>query len=173
MSILCKDNGFHIEGLEVNQGRIFIGLREPVLNGYAIILENTVECLKDELIMQKREGVDNIYRKHFLELASMGIRELNIDKNGDLFILAGSTMDLDCTISIYKLSGGLPDTAGSVTFTPERLFDVARGSEIEHGKDKAEGMAFISENEVLITYDSLVDKWLKGKNKVEMDVYTF
>ena len=173
MAIPCKDNGFDIEGLAVFEGRIFIGLRGPVLNGYAVILEIMVDCLNDELIMQKHEGEDNLYRKHFLDLAGMGIRELNITKNGDLFILAGPTMDLDGTISIYKVKGGLPDQSGSVTFKPDRLFDVARGSEITHGKDKAEGMAFISNNEILITYDSPVEDRLKGKNKVEMDVYEF
>ena len=40
LSIPSKDNGFDIEGLAVtDDGRAFIGLRGPVLRGWAIILE--------------------------------------------------------------------------------------------------------------------------------------
>lgn len=39
MGLPCKDNGFDIEGLAVSGDRIFLGLRGPVLRGWAIILE--------------------------------------------------------------------------------------------------------------------------------------
>src|SRR5262249_43259516 len=39
LSIPGKDNGFDIEGLAVVGDRIFIGLRGPVLRGWALILE--------------------------------------------------------------------------------------------------------------------------------------
>lgn len=172
MMIPCKDNGFDIEGLAVYKDRIFIGLRGPVLNGFAVILEIGCKEFDGELLLTKRKNEDKLYRKHFLNLNGMGIRELNIDKKGDLYLLAGPTMDLDGTISIYRIKGGLEDNYASVVLKPERLFDVARGSEIEHGEDKAEGMAFISENEVLITYDSPIKERLDGNNGVWMDCYS-
>lgn len=173
MTIPCKDNGFDIEGLAVKDHRIFIGLRGPVLSGYALIIEIKVDTLNDELIMQQREGEHYLYRKHFIDLKGMGIRELNITENNDLYILAGPTMDLDGTISIYKIEGGIEDVHASVIHKPERLFDVARGSEVPHGKEKAKGMAIIDDDEILITYDSPLDERLKDKNKVVMDVYKF
>lgn len=171
MRIPCKDNGFDIEGLAVHNDRIFIGLRGPVLNGYAIILEIGCKEFDGELLLSRRDGEEKLYRKHFVDLSGMGIRELNIDKKGDLFLLAGPTMDLDGTISIYKISGGLPDEHGSVTHQPERLFDVARGAELAHGADKAEGMAFLPDGNVLITFDSPVSDRMEGKNGVWMDCY--
>ncbi|MAM18614.1 MAG: hypothetical protein CME35_06555 [Gramella sp.] len=171
MMIPCKDNGFDIEGLAVENDRIFIGLRGPVLNGYAIILEIGCKEFDGELLLTKRDGEDKLYRKHFLDLRGMGIRELNIDKKGDLYLLAGPTMDLDGTISIYRVKNGLPDEHGSVIHKPERLFDVARGAELEHGANKAEGMAFIEGGHILITYDSPVKERFEGKNGVWMDCY--
>ena len=38
-SIPSKDNGLDIEGLAIKDGRLFLGLRGPVLRGWAIILE--------------------------------------------------------------------------------------------------------------------------------------
>ena len=173
MNIPSKDNGFDIEGLAVENQRIFLGLRGPVLNGYAVIIEIKVDALNNELIMQQREGEDFLYRKHFVDLLGMGIRELNIDDTGDLYILGGPTMDCDGTISIYKIEGGIKDQPASFIHDAEKLFDVTRSVEIPHGKEKAEGMALMNNDEILITYDGPLDKRLKGKNKVIMDVYKF
>lgn len=171
MHIPCKDNGFDIEGLAVHNERIFIGLRGPVLNGYAVILEIACKEFDGELLLSKRPDEERLYRKHFIDLRGMGIRELNITKNGDLYLLAGPTMDLDGTISIYKIKDGLPDQYSSVIHNPERLFDVARGAELAHGADKAEGMAFIDDKKILITYDSPVKDRLEGDTGVWMDCY--
>jgi len=103
----------------------------------------------------------------------MGIRELNIDSKGDLYLLAWPTMDLDGIINIYKTNGGIEDKPATFIHKPERIFDVTRGLNIPHGKEKAEGMALINDNEVLITYDGPLEKRLKGKRKVIMDVYAF
>lgn len=53
----------------------------------------------------------------------------------------------------------------------ERLFDVARSSQIEYGADKADGMAFLPEGKLLITYDSPVKERLEGDTAVWMDCY--
>ncbi len=171
MNIPCKDNGFDIEGIAVHEDRIFFGLRGPVLGGFAIIIETSFIDHDGMLTILPQDGEHFIYRKHFLDLHGMGIRELNINKAGDLFILAGPTMDLDGTISLYKISGGLADQHATITHEPEHLFDVARGSEIEHGRDKAEGVAFIDDNTILITYDSPLDHRLINDNAVAMDVF--
>jgi hypothetical protein len=171
MKVPCKDNGFDIEGLAVENDRIFIGLRGPVISGFAVLLEIDCDALDGELLMRQKEGEELLYRKHFLDLAGMGIRELNIDKKGDLYLLAGPTMDLDGTISIYRIRGGLKDQYASVVHDAERLFDVARGATLEHGIEKAEGMAMLDGQEILITYDTPSDERLLNDNQLQVDVF--
>ncbi len=101
MDIPCKDNGFDIEGLAVEDDRIFLGLRGPVLGGFAVIVEMSYIHHDNMITIKPQDREDLIYRKHFVDLHGMGIRELNIDKKGDMYILSGPTMDLDGTISVY------------------------------------------------------------------------
>ena len=54
--IPSKDNGFDIEGLAVKNNRIFLGLRGPVLRGWAIILELEVKNTAPNLLKLKRIG---------------------------------------------------------------------------------------------------------------------
>jgi hypothetical protein len=72
LSIPGKDNGFDIEGLAVVGDRIFIGLRGPVLRGWAVILEVEVNEGDDDASKLKLKKIgrdDRRYRKHFLQLA--------------------------------------------------------------------------------------------------------
>ena len=52
-----KDNGFDIEGLAVSSGRVFIGLRGPVLRGWAVILEVEVADDDQDPSRLKLEGI--------------------------------------------------------------------------------------------------------------------
>lgn len=97
LSLPGKDNGFDIEGLAVVGDRIFIGLRGPVLRGWAVIVE--IEPKEDEgnvsqLKLKKIGRDDRPYRKHFLQLNGLGVRDLCV-QHSDLLLLAGPTMDLD------------------------------------------------------------------------------
>jgi hypothetical protein len=94
LSIPGKDNGFDIEGLAVADDRIFVGLRGPVLRGWAIILEVAVDFSEPAGLKLRNIGSDGrLYRKHFLGLGGRGIRDLCAD-GSDLLILAGPTMTL-------------------------------------------------------------------------------
>lgn len=65
LDIPGKDNGFDIEGLAVTGNLVFIGLRGPVLRGWAVILELTLkETNHDNGVVLKLESI----RKHFLQL---------------------------------------------------------------------------------------------------------
>ncbi|WP_116106724.1 DUF3616 domain-containing protein [Lewinella sp. IMCC34191] len=172
MDIPCKDNGFDIEGLAVYRERIFIGLRGPVIGGWAIVLEFGVHEHGEFLHLDGRGHNDKPYRKHFVQLAGMGIREINIeDSTGDVLILAGPTMDLDGTISAWCIRGGFPEQAVSVCHGAERLYDVTYGGQGEYGKDKAEGMAIMEDSMHLVVYDSPLPDRLIGKNAVLADVF--
>jgi hypothetical protein len=173
LEIPGKDNGFDIEGLALGNGKIFIGLRGPVLRGWAMILELEIEETKSEFFKLKAIGEDGkFYKKHFLHLEGMGIRELRVIKD-DLLILAGPTMDLDGTISVYRWKDGIKQKTEAIVHRKDldRLFDVPHGSGETSGQDKAEGMALYDDDHVLIVFDSPTDKRKHGDNGVKADIY--
>lgn len=101
LSIPSKDNGFDIEGLAAApNGRLFLGLRGPVLDGWACILEIHVAARPNrnhELTLRKIAGSSisdptrALYRKHFLDLGGAGVRDLCF-AGRDLLILTGPPM---------------------------------------------------------------------------------
>ena len=95
LAIPGKDNGFDIEGLAVADGHLFIGLRGPVLRGWAVILEVVPEEDKNDPATLRLKPIGphgRPYRKHFLQLGGLGVRDLCV-QGDDLLILAGPTMD--------------------------------------------------------------------------------
>lgn len=173
LKIPGKDNGFDIEGLAVSNNRIFIGVRGPVLRGWASILEVQVKETEEGYFKLKSDKHDRIYKKHFLHLEGMGVRELRIHGH-DLLILAGPTMDLDGTIAVYRWPNALLQEDETIVHRQElkRLFDVPHGSGATSGKDKAEGMAIFDQKHVLMVHDSPADDRKTDENSVIADLYT-
>ena len=101
LSIPGKDNGFDIEGLAVFKDRLLLGLRGPVLRGWAGVLEIAVEAGDRELRLAALDGSGAKLRKHFLDLDGLGVRDLHFDGD-DLYVLAGPTMVLDGEIRLYR-----------------------------------------------------------------------
>lgn len=172
-----KDNGFDIEGLAVHEeGHVFVGLRGPVLRGWAMILELQLEEGKDagELVLAPLTKKGQLYKKHFLHLEGMGIRELRI-KGEDLYILAGPSMDLDGTIAVYRWPNAMQQVreGEQVIHRKEldRLFDVPHGSGSTSGQDKAEGLAIYDDNHVLVVFDSPTDARKTEEHTIIADVY--
>ncbi|WP_400193217.1 DUF3616 domain-containing protein [Hymenobacter sp. B81] len=171
-----KDNGFDIEGLALaDDGRLFVGLRGPVLRGWAVVLELHPEegSHRGRLRLGKIPGAEfKYYRKHFLDLGGMGLRELRVLGN-DLYLLAGPTMDLDGTIAVYRWPDALRHE-GDTLVPPqqlERLFDVPHGHGRTAGQDKAEGMALLNEHHVLILFDGPTRARRQADNDVLADAY--
>ncbi|KAA5545751.1 DUF3616 domain-containing protein [Adhaeribacter rhizoryzae] len=173
LKIPGKDNGFDIEGLAVSGDRIFLGIRGPVLRGWAAILELEVKDTEDGYFELKPDKQNRLYKKHFLHLEGMGVRELRVSGN-DLLLLAGPTMDLDGTIAVYRWPNALLQEDEAIVHRKdlERLIDVPHGSGPTTGKDKAEGMALYDEKHVLIVHDSPTDDRKIGDNGVIADLYT-
>jgi hypothetical protein len=153
-----KDNGFDIEGLAVCGDRLFLGLRGPVLRGWAIILEIEVEATTPETLSLKPIGESGeFYKKHFVNLGGLGIRDLCF-QGEDLLVLAGPTMVLDGSIRLFRLSGALGLTQNSLSEQAagelEALFDIPYGI----GCDRAEGMCLFAcigdTPSVLTVYDA-------------------
>lgn len=174
MHLPGKENGFDIEGLAVMGDRIFLGLRGPVLRGWAVILEIAVKEKKGKLKLRKIGKKKQKYRKHFLHLQGMGIRELAV-ANDDLLILAGPTMDCDGTIAIYRLKNGIKDREESLTYHNyiDRLLNVVIGHETEYGTEKAEGLALLEDGRLLVVYDTPAKGRIEGKSNAYADIFNY
>ena len=156
LSLPGKENGLDIEGLAVDGRRIFIGLRGPVLRGWSIVLEIEVEEKHDHRLELRSIDHDiELYRKHFLQLDGLGIRDLCV-AGDDLLVLAGPSMDHDGPVAIYRWIGGAH---------PERERTLWRESfgdpvMVAHRakSDRAEGICLIPSepgaHRVMIAYDS-------------------
>jgi len=171
-----KDNGFDIEGLAVTGRRIFLGLRGPVLGGWAVILE--LEPVADRahpatLVLKPIGPKGRLYRKHFLQLGGLGIRDL-CRLGRDLLILAGPSMDLDGPVTIFRWKGGARPQGEAMVPTDrlQRLLEVPFGQ----GEDHAEGMTLFSPDggkarSILVVYDSASKRRQVGANAVKADVF--
>ncbi|WP_058554271.1 DUF3616 domain-containing protein [Thiohalocapsa sp. ML1] len=160
--LASKENGFDIEGLAARGARLFLGLRGPVLRGWALLLEVEIDDARAPKLRLNRIGRGKRrYRKHFIHLDGMGVRDL-VWHGDDLLILAGPTMDITGRQTLWRLrdAAGLADdslTARGPALTA--LFDVP----VEATGDKAEGLALwpqpardAAAGAVLVVYDAPV-----------------
>lgn len=159
-----KENGFDIEGIAVYQERIFLGLRGPVLRGWAVMLEIELEQSESGLLKLKQS-----YKKHFLYLNGLGIRDLCLDGE-DLLILAGPTMDLDGPVRVYRLEKGV-NIREDVLSKPKIIKEIPYGNTDDH----AEGMTLFTEftqtPSILVLYDSPAKARLQGDSDIIADVF--
>jgi hypothetical protein len=174
MGLPSKDNGLDIEGLAVQGNQIFLGLRGPVLRGWAIILELEVET-SDPGILRLKELDDGVfYRKHFLDLNGQGIRELCLH-DGDLIILAGPTMDLEGAMQMFRLEDVLDHSNDTLWDQDSGALKVLFDLPFTIGSDHAEGLALIPclgyEDGLMVVYDSPDDNRLTEKKSVFVDIF--
>jgi hypothetical protein len=167
-----KDNGLDVEGIAVAGERVYLGLRGPVLRGWAFVLELRPYVDPDDpdrLRLRDFPG-GQPYRKHVLRLDGLGVRDLCPDGE-DLLVLAGPTMDLDGPVRIYRWHG-----AGRVDMPAVVRGDVlTRELELTYGEgdDHAEGMGLIGDRAdrlALIVYDSPAAHRLTADGAVVADV---
>lgn len=153
-----KDNGLDIEGLAVHGDRIFLGLRGPVLRGWAIILElELAESEPGTLTLQSLGKSDKRYRKHFVDLNGLGIRELCL-RNGDLIILAGPTMDLEGAMQVFLLEDALDHSKDTLWDQDSGALRPMFNLPFTIGSDHAEGLALLPclgyDDGLMIVYDT-------------------
>jgi hypothetical protein len=156
--IPSKENGFDIEGLAVYNSTIFLGLRGPVLREWAIILEIEVEETEPGILTLKETGEDEqLYKKHFVDLKGLGIRELCFHGK-DLLILAGPTMSIEGAMRVYRLKHALEHPSDSLssqdTGDLEVVFDLPFTLETDHAEGLALFPCFDQTNGLLVVYDS-------------------
>jgi hypothetical protein len=154
MGVPAKENGFDIEGIAARGERVFLGLRGPVLRGWAMVLELALKEKKGQLQPRKVGPDGRRYIKHFLDLGGLGIRELQADGD-DLLILAGPTMDLDGPVTLFRWANFLKTTEQDIVPASEieKVLEIPYGVGVEH----AEGMCWPGddgrERELLVVYD--------------------
>jgi hypothetical protein len=172
LAIPGKDNGFDVEGIAVVGDRTYLGLRGPVLRGWAFVLELRPYVDPDEPDrLRLRDFEDGSpYRKHVLDLDGLGVRDLCPDGD-DLLVLAGPTMDLDGPVRIYRWHGACRVQMPVVV----RGELVTREVELSYGEgdDHAEGMGLVGPPEdrtALVVYDSPAAVRLTGDGAVVADV---
>lgn len=150
--IAAKEGGVDLEGIAVAGSRVAIGMRGPVIQTYAVLLE--VE------IVAKRSGrlmIASPLHKRLLELEGLGIRDLKCDGR-DLLILAGPTTGLDGPCAIYRWTDWLGDPPRDDKVVrrhrPERIIDLPFG----RGDDHPEGLVLLDgingERNLLVICDS-------------------
>lgn len=167
--IPSKDNGLDIEGLAVRGNTAFIGLRGPVLRGYAVLLVVDLAEKDSALHLGKKK-----YRKLFLDLDGLGIRELSF-AGDDLLVLAGPTMSLDGAIRLYRLSAAAKRTKDAVIAQDDkaltRLYDVPHTEDGE----RAEGVTLFSwfddDDSMLVVYDRPAKERLYDQRTVLADIF--
>ncbi|MBW4646663.1 MAG: DUF3616 domain-containing protein [Goleter apudmare HA4340-LM2] len=166
-----KDNGFDIEGIAIHKNQIFLGLRGPVLRGWAVMLEIELEDSNLGVMALQQIGEGNQkYKKHFLWLNGLGIRDLFMDGE-NLLILAGPTMDLDGPVQVYHWKNAVNSLENVLNY-PDLLQNIPYG----HREDHAEGMTLFHDVSgtpaLLIVYDSPSATRLVGDSSVVADVFT-
>lgn len=164
-----KDNGVDVEGLVAFEQGLLLGLRGPVLRGWAAVLGlMPVESEGDPSLLTLGSPP---YRKYFLDLDGLGVRDLCRDGD-DVLVLAGPTMDLDGPVRVYRWRDAAHAQEG----------DIVRGDEITFvtelpfgdGDDHAEGITLVSTAagpaELLVVYDSPAPARLIGHGALLADV---
>jgi len=148
-----KDNGLDVEGIAVAGPRVYLGLRGPVLRGWAIVLELRPEVDPDapERLLLTPFDDGRPYRKHVLDLRGLGVRDL-CPHDDDLLVLAGPSMDLDGPVHVVRWHGALqaelPQVVRGDLLTRE--LDLSYGE----GTDHAEGIGLLGSTRLLVVYDS-------------------
>jgi hypothetical protein len=174
-NIPSKENGLDIEGLVVNGDKLFLGLRGPVLRGWAIILELEIELVEPGVLTLKEiTDQGGKYKKHFFDLNGLGVRELCI-QDQDIIILAGPTMDLEGEMQIFRWQKALENLKNFI-HSPDKndlipLFDLP----FTIGSDHAEGLALYSyleeHDSLMVFYDSPDQQRIKQENQIFVDVF--
>jgi hypothetical protein len=147
-----------------------------VLHSWAVILE--VEPGQDGarpsmLRLNPIGPKKRLYRKHFLQLGGLGVRDIYA-QGADLLILAGPTMELDGPVTLFRWPGGAKPRGASVVPAGElkRVLDLPYGEGVDH----PEGMTPLSRDgraarSLLVVYDSASKSRQLGKSTVTADVF--
>lgn len=171
LTIPGKDNGLDVEGVAVRGESLYLGLRGPVLRGWAVVIAllPRYNAALDSLELAPLDDDGAVYRTHFLNLDGLGVRDLCPD-GADLLVLAGPSMALDGPVRVYRWRDAFIDGASRIVRAPalSRELDLPFGD----GDDHAEGIGLLDEKRLLVVYDSPAPARLVTPGTVLADVIT-
>ena len=167
-----KDNGLDIEGVAVAGERVYLGLRGPVLRGWAVVLElrPVVDPRHPDRLVLTPFADGRRYRKHVLRMNGLGVRDL-CPHEDDLLVLAGPTMDLDGPVHVFRWHGALTAETPQVVRGDDLTLEVDLPFGI--GDDHAEGIGLLCPDDgerLLVVYDSPAPTRLGTDGWVTADV---
>nr|WP_246315360.1 DUF3616 domain-containing protein [Kineococcus aurantiacus] len=156
LRIPSKDNGLDVEGVAVHRSaagtRLYVGLRGPVLRGWAVLLELRPRTHRKHpgRLQLDDLGDGTRHRVHLLDLQGLGVRDLCPDGD-DLLVLSGPSMALSGPVRVHRWAGGCVTDAAEVV----RAADLPVVHELPHGRgeDHPEGIAVVG-GELLVVLDS-------------------
>jgi hypothetical protein len=175
LAIPSKDNGLDIEGMVVTDtDRVFLGLRGPVLRGYAALLDMRLTEVGDGELEPRRGKHGRRFAKHFLNLDGLGIRELCVHGT-DLLVLAGPTLPVEAPIRLYRLRH-FRDLSGDSVLDHQKgvlepLFDIPRAGQLDHAEGLANFSYFDESDSVLVVYDTPAPQRRHGPSGVLADIF--
>lgn len=136
--------------------RVLLGLRGPVLRGWAVVLELRPEVHPDHpgRLVLRRFDDGRRYRTHVLRLEGLGVRDL-CPHGEDLLVLAGPTMDLDGPVHVFRWHGALAGESPRVVQGDLLTRELSLPYGV--GEDHAEGLGLLGPAEdprLLVVHDS-------------------
>jgi hypothetical protein len=177
-----KDNGLDVEGLAVADDRVLLGLRGPVLRGWAVVLELEPEYFCDGYFTLRSIGRQGkLYRRHFFDLRGLGIRDLQI-VDDDLLILAGPTMAIDGRVLLLRWKRFKKRSKEAIVSRDELeiVLDFASREVGHRGRNHPEGITLFRPPAdcdlpagILVTYDAPAGEYRKSKCRVNADLFPF
>ncbi|EAU41049.1 hypothetical protein FP2506_12319 [Fulvimarina pelagi HTCC2506] len=167
----CKENGFDIEGIAVRGDTVLIGLRGPVIGGYAMIIRLEIKKTKGGFLKaRKQEATGKRYALQSVDLNGQGIRDM-VWQGERLLILTGATTDLECFQSVIEITDYDPERSLYPMVEVKRLLDLPP----KRGVDSAEGLALATikgDLKILIAYDSPSEERVSDQEcSVVVDVF--
>jgi len=166
-----KANGLDIEGMEVLGDRVLLGLRGPVLLDWALLIEIQVKPKGNGLLHLKKIGAEERpYRKYFVNLQGLGIRDLCL-AGEDLLILSGPTQFLDGPAKVFRLP--LPQNLEEQRMhRPEFVFEIPCGVGTDHPEGITLATQLTGQPALLVIYDAPSKDRLLPPNGVLADLFT-
>jgi len=169
VSIPGKDNGLDIEGLAVRGMRAFVGLRGPVLREWCCVLELRLDAdPSGALALLPMDGT-SLYRKHFLKLNGLGVRDLVLLED-DLLVLVGPPLGHDGPTEVWRWKDAANAAAGATPVQAARVLSIPHGEKM----DRAEGITLVDHAgspALLVVFDSPSPNRKISPSSLQADVF--
>jgi uncharacterized protein DUF3616 len=157
LAIPGKDNGLDVEGIVALEDSVLLGLRGPVLRGWAVVLELRLRDVPGRPARLALRSDGWSYRTFFLDLDGLGVRDL-CRLGDDVLVLAGPTMDLDGPVELYRWDDAVRERKRLVRGQQlSHLGDLPYGTREDRGFDHPEGITLLpgaEQRSLLVVHDS-------------------